>query len=189
MKGYYNRPDATRDAIDSEGWFHTGDIGVLEDGFLRITDRKKDIIINAYGKNIAPQPLEALLKSSPYIGTPVLIGDRRKFLVALIVPNFEKLERDAAAMGIHAASHEALVSNDRVKSIFQSEIDRFNQSLDRQEKIRRFALLPRDFTIDEDEITPSLKVKRKVIDKKYKDVIDQLYIDENVEDEREAKRA
>src|ERR1700757_450515 len=147
MKGYYNRPDATRDAIDSEGWFHTGDIGVLEDGFLRITDRKKDIIINAYGKNIAPQPLEALLKSSPYIGTPVLIGDRRKFLVALIVPNFEKLERDAAAMGVNAKSHEALVGDERVKSIFQSEIDRFNQSLDRQEKIRRFSLLPRDFTI------------------------------------------
>jgi long-chain acyl-CoA synthetase len=184
MQGYFNNPEATSQAIDSEGWFHTGDIGVLEDGFLRITDRKKDIIINAYGKNIAPQPLEALLKSSPYIGTPVLIGDRRKFLVALIVPNFEKLERDAAAMGVNAPSHEALVGNDKVKAIFQSEIDRFNQSLDRQEKIRRFALLPRDFTIDEDEITPSLKVKRKMIDKKYKDIIDSMYADEALMDER-----
>jgi long-chain acyl-CoA synthetase len=184
MQGYWNNPEATAQAIDGEGWFHTGDIGVMEDGFLRITDRKKDIIINAYGKNIAPQPLEALLKSSPYIGTPVLIGDRRKFLVALIVPNFEKLERDAAGMGIHAASHEALVGNERVKSIFQSEIDRFNQSLDRQEKIRRFALLPRDFTIDEDEITPSLKVKRKMIDKKYKNIIDSMYADEALMDER-----
>ncbi|HEY2323504.1 MAG TPA: long-chain fatty acid--CoA ligase [Thermoanaerobaculia bacterium] len=184
MQGYFNNPEATSQAIDAEGWFHTGDIGVLEDGFLRITDRKKDIIINAYGKNIAPQPLEALLKSSPYIGTPVLIGDRRKFLVALIVPNFEKLERDAAAMGVQASSHEALVGNNKVKAIFQSEIDRFNQSLDRQEKIRRFALLPRDFTIDEDEITPSLKVKRKMIDKKYKDVIDSMYADEAMMDER-----
>ncbi len=184
MQGYFNNPEATSQAIDEEGWFHTGDIGVMEDGFLRITDRKKDIIINAYGKNIAPQPLEALLKSSPYIGTPVLIGDRRKFLVALIVPNFEKLERDAAAMGINAPSHEALVKNERVKAIFQSEIDRFNQSLDRQEKIRRFALLPRDFTIDEDEITPSLKVKRKVVDKKYKDIIDSMYADEALMDER-----
>ncbi|HEY2830747.1 MAG TPA: AMP-binding protein, partial [Thermoanaerobaculia bacterium] len=184
MQGYWNNPEATSQAIDEEGWFHTGDIGVMEDGFLRITDRKKDIIINAYGKNIAPQPLEALLKSSPYIGTPVLIGDRRKFLVALIVPNFEKLERDAGAMGIHAASREALVANDRVKAIFQGEIDRFNQSLDRQEKIRRFALLPRDFTIDEDEITPSLKVKRKVVDKKYKDTIDSMYADEALVDER-----
>jgi long-chain acyl-CoA synthetase len=181
MKGYWNNDDATRQAIDEHGWFHTGDIGELDgDGFLRITDRKKDIIINAYGKNIAPQPLEALLKSSPYIGTPVLLGDRRKYLSALIVPNFEKLERDAAAQGIEFGSREELVNHDRVKALIQDEIDRFNQNLDRQEKIRRFALLPRDFTIEEDEITPSLKVKRKVIDKKYKTVIDQLYADENL---------
>ncbi len=181
MKGYWNNPEATAQAIDAEGWFHTGDIGEIDkDGFLRITDRKKDIIINAYGKNIAPQPLEALLKSSPYVGTPVLIGDRRKFLVALIVPNFEKLEREATARGITFKSPAELVGDDRVKALIQDEIDRFNQNLDRQEKIRRFALLSRDFTIDEDEITPSLKVKRKNIDKKYKDVIDQLYADENL---------
>jgi long-chain acyl-CoA synthetase len=190
MRGYFNNPEATAQAIDQDGWFHTGDIGLLdEEGFLKITDRKKDIIINAYGKNIAPQPLEALLKSSPYIGTPVLIGDRRKFLVALLVPNFEKLERDAAALGVQYHSKEELVRNEKVVSLFQNEIDRFNKNLDRQEKIRRFALLPRDFTIEADEITPSLKVKRKSIDKKYKDIIDQLYVDENVEEEREAKRA
>jgi long-chain acyl-CoA synthetase len=184
MKGYWNNPEATAQAIDADGWFHTGDIGVLEDGYLRITDRKKDIIINAYGKNIAPQPLEALLKSSPYVGTPVLIGDRRKYLVALLVPNFEKLQRDAAAMGVHAASNEELVRDERVRDLFQREIDRFNRNLDRQEKIRRFALLPRDFTIDDDEITPSLKVKRKVIDTKYKDIIDSMYADEALEDDR-----
>lgn len=191
MKGYWNNPEATAQAIDAEGWFHTGDIGVIDsEGFLKITDRKKDIIINAYGKNIAPQPLEALLKSSPYIGTPVLIGDRRKYLAALIVPNFEKLERDAASMGIRSESRDALVANDRIKALYQGEIDRFNRNLDRQEKIRRFALLPRDFSIDEDEITPSLKVKRKNIDKKYKDVIDQLYVGDGMEDEeREVKRA
>jgi long-chain acyl-CoA synthetase len=190
MKGYWNNPEATAQAIDSEGWFHTGDIGEIDkDGFLKITDRKKDIIINAYGKNIAPQPLEALLKSSPYIGTPVLIGDKRKYVAALIVPNFEKLERDASSMGINFKSRDELVGNDRVKAIFQTEIDRFNTNLDRQEKIRRFALLPRDFTIENDEITPSLKVKRKVIDKKYKDVIDQLYVDDGADEEREAKRA
>ena len=179
MKGYWNNPEATAQAIDSEGWFHTGDIGEVDaDGFLKITDRKKDIIINAYGKNIAPQPLEALLKSSPYVGTPVLIGDRRKYLAALIVPNFEKLERDATAMGVRFNSREELVDSEEIKKLYQKEIDRFNENLDRQEKIRRFALLPRDFTIDADEITPSLKVKRKVIDKKYKAIIDQLYIDE-----------
>ena len=181
MQGYWNNPEATAQAIDKDGWFHTGDIGEIDnDGFLRITDRKKDIIINAYGKNIAPQPLEALLKSSPYVGTPVLIGDRRKFLVALLVPNFEKLEREAATLGVKADSREDLVRDERVKKLIQSEIDRFNQNLDRQEKIRRFALLSRDFTIEDDEITPSLKVKRKNIDKKYKSIIDQLYADENL---------
>ena len=190
MKGYWNNDDATRQAIDPDGWFHTGDIGEIDaDVFLKITDRKKDIIINAYGKNIAPQPLEALLKSSPYIGTPVLIGDRRKYLVALLVPNFDKLERDSKAMGVPFNSRQELIANEKVQQIYQTEIDRFNLNLDRQEKIRRFALLPRDFTIDEDEITPSLKVKRKMIDKKYKEIIDQLFIDENLEDEREGKRA
>jgi long-chain acyl-CoA synthetase len=179
MKGYWNNPDATAAAIDPEGWFHTGDIGEIDaDGFLKITDRKKDIIINAYGKNIAPQPIEALLKSSPYVGTPVLIGDRRKYLSALIVPNFEKLEREAATLGVSTQSRDALVADDRIKALIQGELDRFNKNLDRQEKIRRFALLPRDFTIDDDEITPSLKVKRKNIDKKYKSVIDQMYVDE-----------
>jgi Long-chain acyl-CoA synthetases (AMP-forming) len=182
MKGYWNNDDATKQAIDPDGWFHTGDIGEIDaDGFLKITDRKKDIIINAYGKNIAPQPLEALLKSSPYIGTPVLIGDRRKYLVALLVPNFDKLERDAKAMGVQFATRDELIANERVQQIYQTEIDRFNTNLDRQEKIRRFALLPRDFTIDADEITPSLKVKRKMIDQKYKDVIDHLFIDENAD--------
>ena len=190
MKGYWNNPESTAQAIDADGWFHTGDIGEIDaDGFLKITDRKKDIIINAYGKNIAPQPLEALLKSSPYVGTPVLIGDRRKYLVALIVPNFDKLERDATGMGVTFRSRQDLVANDRVRELYQREIDRFNSNLDRQEKIRRFALLPRDFTIDDDEITPSLKVKRKMIDKKYKTIIDNLYIDDGMDDEREAKHA
>jgi long-chain acyl-CoA synthetase len=180
MRGYWNNEESTKQSIDEQGWFHTGDIGEIDsDGFLHITDRKKDIIINAYGKNIAPQPLEALLKSSPYVGTPVLIGDRRKYLVALIVPNFEKLEREAAALGVNVSSRDALVVDSRVKKLIQDEIDRFNTNLDRQEKIRRFALLPRDFTIEDDEITPSLKVKRKNIDKKYKSVIDQMYADEN----------
>ncbi|MEO8032930.1 MAG: long-chain fatty acid--CoA ligase [Acidobacteriota bacterium] len=178
MRGYFNNPEATAQAISSDGWFHTGDIGELTDGFLRITDRKKDIIINAYGKNVAPQPLEALLKSSPYVGTPVLIGDRRKYLVALIVPNFEKLERDAAAAGISWHTREELVANEKVKGIIQGELDRINLNLDRQEKIRRFRLLANDFTIDADEITPSLKVKRKVVDKNYKSLIDEMYIDE-----------
>lgn len=179
MKGYWNNPEATADVIDSEGWFHTGDIGEIDaDGFLKITDRKKDIIINAYGKNIAPQPLEALLKSSPLVATPLLIGDRRKYLSALIVPNFDRLEHEAKELGVNASSHEELVRDERVRMLFQNEIDRFNRNLDRQEKIRRFTLLPRDFTIEDDEMTPTMKVKRRNVDKKYKVLIDAMYSDE-----------
>jgi long-chain acyl-CoA synthetase len=182
MKGYFNNPEATAQAIDSEGWFRTGDIGQIDaDGYLKITDRKKDLIINAYGKNIAPQPLEGLLKTSPYIATPVLIGDRRKFISALIVPNFEMLEREARLSGISVKDNEELVSHPHILEIVQREIDRFNATLDRQEKIRKFVLLPRDFTIETGEITPSLKVKRKVIDEKYKQLIDSMYTDEQIE--------
>jgi long-chain acyl-CoA synthetase len=183
MKGYFNNPEATAQAIDRDGWFHTGDIGVIDkDGFLKITDRKKDLIINAYGKNIAPQPLENLLKSSPYIGTPILIGDRRKYLSAIIIPNFEKLERDARGMGIDFSTRQELVDHEQVKLLIQKEIDHFNRTLDRQEKIRRFTLLPDDFTIESGEITPSLKVKRKVVDEKYKHLIDAMYADEATAD-------
>ncbi|HEU5163156.1 MAG TPA: long-chain fatty acid--CoA ligase [Thermoanaerobaculia bacterium] len=179
MRGYFNNDEATEKAIDKDGWFYTGDIGEIDaDGFLKITDRKKDILVNAYGKNIAPQPLEGLLKTSPYIGTPVLIGDRRKFVTALIVPNFERLERDAHKMGISFASREELVGDERIREIVQRELDRFNHQLSRAEQIRKFVLLPRDFSIDEDEITPSLKVKRKTIDKKYKHLIDAMYADD-----------
>jgi long-chain acyl-CoA synthetase len=176
MRGYFNNDEATEKAIDEDGWFYTGDIGEIDaDGFLRITDRKKDILVNAYGKNIAPQPLEGLLKTSPYIATPVLIGDRRKFVAALIVPNFERLERDAQKMGLSFASHEELVVDERIRQIVQGEIDRFNHQLSRAEQVRKFVLVPHDFSVEEDEITPSLKVKRKTIDKKYKSQIDAMY--------------
>jgi long-chain acyl-CoA synthetase len=176
MKGYYNAPEATAEAIDADGWFHTGDIGELDaEGFLRITDRKKDLIITAYGKNIAPQPLENRLKSSPYISTPVLLGDRRQYLIALIVPNFERLEREMKEQGSSFSSPIEMVKDQRVRAIIQREIDQFNGEVDSQAQIRRFEILPREFTIDEDEITPSLKVKRKVIDRKYGDIIERLY--------------
>jgi long-chain acyl-CoA synthetase len=179
MRGYFNNDEATEKAIDRDGWFYTGDIGEIDaDGFLRITDRKKDILVNAYGKNIAPQPLEGLLKTSPYIGTPVLLGDRRKFITALIVPNFERLERDAKKMGLSFASREEMVRDGQIRQLVQREIDHFNQKLSRAEQIRKFVLLPRDFAIEEDEITPSLKVKRKSIDNKYKALIDAMYADD-----------
>lgn len=179
MKGYFNNPEATAAAIDNEGWFHTGDIGHIDgDGFLHITDRKKDLIINAYGKNIAPQPIENLLKTSTFVATPVLIGDRRKFVSLLFVPNFEALQREAKALGITVPSNKELIAHPQIIAAVQKDIDRFNSTLDKQEKIRRFTMLPQDFTIEGGEITPSLKVKRRVVDEKYKTLIDAMYVDE-----------
>lgn len=176
MRGYWNNEEATRAAIDPEGWFHTGDIGRIdEDGFVFITDRKKDIIVNSYGKNIAPQPLENALKTSPYIGTAVLIGDRRKYLVALIVPNFERLERELRDRGISFPSPIEMVEDPAVREIFQKEIDRFNEDTDRSEQVRRFTLLPRDFTVEAGEITPSMKVRRREVEEKYRELIDHMY--------------
>lgn len=178
MKGYWNNPQATAEAIDAQGWFHSGDIGEIDqDGFLKITDRKKDLIVSAYGKNIAPQPIEAALKTSPYIATPVLIGDRRKFLSALIVPNFERLERDA---GVQAGTRDELVRNPIVRELIQREIDQINRELAPFEQVKRFELLPEDFSVEGGDLTPSFKVKRREVDRKYKPVIDQMYVDEPV---------
>ncbi|MBW3672361.1 MAG: AMP-binding protein, partial [Acidobacteria bacterium] len=185
MKGYWTKPEATAEAIDADGWFHTGDIGHIdEEGFLTITDRKKDIIVTAYGKNIAPQPLEGMLKTSPWINTPVIIGDRRKFLAALIVPNFERLESEGRKMGLTWKDYNDLLEKPEVRKIFDEEIDRFNESIDRQERIRKFVLVPEDFTIEAGEITPSMKVKRRVVEEKYKNLIDEMYMDEDLVDTR-----
>ncbi|MBW3565883.1 MAG: long-chain fatty acid--CoA ligase [Acidobacteria bacterium] len=185
MKGYWEKPEATAQAIDPQGWFHTGDIGKIDsDGFLVITDRKKDIIVNAYGKNIAPQPLENQLKTSPWIATPVIIGDRRRFLVALIVPNFERLDKEREKRGESGTEFEELIQKDWVRKIFDEEIARYNAGIDRQEQIRKYTLLPRDFSIEDGEITPSMKVKRRVVEKKYASLIDDLYAEEDLADSR-----
>ncbi|HKC24151.1 MAG TPA: long-chain fatty acid--CoA ligase, partial [Thermoanaerobaculia bacterium] len=172
MKGYWNKPEATRDAIDSEGWFHTGDIGKIdEDGFLAITDRKKEILVNSNGKNIAPAPIEGFLKGDPFVSQPVVIGDRRRFLTCLIVPNFEKLEEWARANGLGKLSHEELIREERVRQVFQKTVDQWNQGRPHEQTIGKFALLPEELTIEGRELTPTLKVKRRVIDEKYKTVI------------------
>lgn len=176
MKGYYGRPDATAEAIDPDGWFHTGDIGVLdEEGFLRITDRKKEIIVNSNGKNVAPAPIESALKGDPFVAQPVVIGDRRKFLSCLVVPNFEKLREWAAKNGLGALSDEELVAHPRVEQIYQGIVDRWNEGKPNEQLIRAFKLLPRELTIEGGELTPTLKVKRRVVDQKFRSVIDGLY--------------
>src|SRR5262249_21704832 len=156
MKGYFNKPQATAEAIDSEGWFHTGDIGRLDDGFLSITDRKKDLIVLAGGKKAAPQPIENELKKSAYVGLPIVIGDRQKFLAALIVPNFDRIKEWAAARG-RPVKHEALDADPDVRRLFQREIDAYNADRPHHEQIRAFALLPSELTVEDGSITPTLK--------------------------------
>jgi long-chain acyl-CoA synthetase len=176
MKGYWNDPEATAEAIDDEGWLHTGDIGELdEDGFLRITDRKKEIIVNAYGKNIAPAPIEGRLKSSRFVGHAVLIGDRRKYLAALLVPDFEALEAWAQQQGIDAADRAALVERPEVRELFDREVRAVNEKLAHYEQIVAWTVLPEDFSVETGELTPTQKVKRRVIDDKYGDRIEALY--------------
>ena len=176
MKGYWNLPEATAEVIDAEGWFHTGDIGEIDaDGFLRITDRKKELIINAYGKNIAPAPIENSLKSSRFIGQAVVIGDRRKFLSALLVPDFEALKPWAERQGIGATSNQDLIHDARVRALMAQEVENVNSGLASFEKIVAWDLLPDDWTLETGELTPTLKVKRRVINQKYGDVLERLY--------------
>jgi len=175
MKGYFGKPDATAEVIDRDGWFHTGDIGhVDEDGFVVITDRKKEIIVNAYGKNIAPAPIENSLKASRWISQAVVVGDRRQFLCALIVPDFEALAPWAAAHGL-SGTNEELVAGAQVRALIAAEVEKVNERLARYEQIRSWDLLPAEFTLEGGELTPTMKVKRRVINVKYRAALDRLY--------------
>ena len=175
MKGYYRKPEATADAIDADGWFHTGDIGQLDaDGYLSITDRKKDLIVLAGGKKAAPQPIENELKRSPWIGMPIVIGDRQKFLAALIVPNFDRL-KEWAAVGNLAVNWTAIDANADIRRLFQHEIDAYNAGKAHHEQIRAFLLLPQDLSIEDGSITPTLKVKRRILENRYQSLIEGMY--------------
>ena len=177
MKGYYKKEEETNEAI-KQGWFYTGDIGHLdEDNFLYITDRKKDIIVTAGGKNVAPQIIENQLKTNPFISNAVVIGDRKKFVSALVVPEFEKLEGYAKASNIEYTSRKDLIENEKINNFMMSEIDRYSANFASYERVKRIVLLDRDFEIEKGELTPSLKVRRNIVEDKYKDVIDKLYQD------------
>jgi long-chain acyl-CoA synthetase len=178
MKGYLNNPDATREVIDDEGWFHTGDIGTLEDGLLRITDRKKDIIVTAGGKNIAPQPIENLVNSNKYVSQAVMIGDRRKFPVILVVPNFDQLERWAAEKKIEIPDRRALLAHPLVQSKMEREVIGGLEHFATFEKPKKVVLLEHDFTIESGELTPTLKVKRRTVDLIFRAEIDAAYAHE-----------
>ncbi len=176
MTGYYNKPQATAEALDSEGWFRTGDIGLLDpDGFLRITDRKKDIIVTAGGKNIAPQPIESLAKTSKFVAGAVMLGDRRPFPIMLIVPNFENLAAWAAQEGIPSSDTAALVALPEVQRKMEREVQTTLRDLAGFEMPKKFLLLPRDFSIEGGELTPKLSVKRAVVERRNAAAIERLY--------------
>jgi long-chain acyl-CoA synthetase len=175
MQGYFNKPEATAEAIDNSGWFHTGDIGELEDDFLRITDRKKDIIVTAGGKNVAPQPIEGLARGNKYVSQAVMIGDKRKFPLMLIVPNVEQLERWARFKNIPSQSRAELIANPTTQAKMEKEVFGVLEGLAHFEKPKKIVLLENDFSIETGELTPKLSVKRKVVDKKYKSLIDAAY--------------
>jgi long-chain acyl-CoA synthetase len=176
FREYFNDPAATREAIDPDGWLHTGDIGVLdEEGFLRITDRKKDIIVTSGGKNIAPQNLENLLKNDRYVSQAFVYGDRKKYLTALLTLAPEEIVAWAERQGIPDRSVEALARHPEVLQLMRGRIDEVNRGLASFEQVKKFALLETDFSQETGELTPTLKVRRKVVIEKYGRILDDLY--------------
>lgn len=176
MYGYYNKEQATLDAFTDDGWFRTGDIGEIdEDGYLKITDRKKELFKTSGGKYIAPSPIEQRIKSSRFVNQVVLVGNERKFASALIVPNFEMLLSYAAIKGYDLSKPSDFCGDARIHDLFERQIAEVTKGLSRYETVKKFALLENELTVDGGELTPTLKVKRRVVDKKYKAIIDRLY--------------
>jgi long-chain acyl-CoA synthetase len=178
MRGYFNKAQATRDAINSEGWFHTGDIGTIDaEGYLAITDRKKDLLVMSNGKNVAPQPIEQLVAGSPLIEQCVVIGDNKKFIAALIVPSLLGMKDWCAQNGV-AHNLEEMAKSPKVFEFLQAEVNRLCADLSNYERVKSIALLPNELTLEGGEMTPTLKVKRKVVNQKYADKIAALYPEE-----------
>ena len=176
FKEYWKLPDETKDAFTQDGWFKTGDIGSFdEEGFLMITDRKKDLFVTSGGKNIAPHPIEVALVTMPYIDQACLVGDGRKYLSALIVPDFSELGRYAKKNGITYEDNAELVHNPQVNALITKQVDAVNATLARYEQVKYFKILENPFTIESGELTPTLKVKRRVVFERYKTQIQELY--------------
>ncbi len=174
MKGYFNHPEATAEAIDADGWFYTGDIGTLENGLLRITDRKKDIIVTAGGENVTPSNLENGLKSSPYVAEACVLGDRRPYLIALVTLDAEELARFATAHDL-AGDHAALCRAPAIGALVDAQLAVVNADVARVAQIKRYRILTDRFSQETGELTPTLKLKRKVIAERYAADIDELY--------------
>ncbi len=175
MSGYYNQPGATA-AVMRDGWFQTGDIGTIDaEGYLTITDRKKDVLVTSGGKKIAPQPIESILRRSPLVSEVMVLGDRRKYAAALIVPDFPMLERRLRDLGRPPGEHAELVVRPDVIDLYQEIVDALNRELSQFERIKRIALLPSAFSVESGELTPTLKIKRTVVETRWRDEIERLY--------------
>ncbi|MXV17916.1 AMP-dependent synthetase/ligase [Hufsiella ginkgonis] len=178
MKGYYKRPDLTAEVIDADGFFHTGDIGQLNgEGFLSITDRKKEMFKTAGGKYVAPQIIENKFKESPLIEQVMVIGENRKFPAALIVPAFDALKDWCSKKNIPWSTRAEVICNPLVTDKYKRELDRYNEEFGHWEQVKKFALLPQEWTIEQGEMTPKLSLKRKVVTEKHRDIIEELYRD------------
>lgn len=176
MRGYWNDTEATAAVIDADGWLHTGDIGELDsDGFLRITDRLKNIIVTAGGKNIAPQPIENLVALSPHIAQVVMLGDKRPYPTLLVAPDFENLRAWASDQGIDTGDQERLVSHPRVVKLIEEEVFSRLGTLARYEMPKKIAIIPHEFTVEDGQLTPSMKVRRSVVEERYRDRIEEMY--------------
>jgi long-chain acyl-CoA synthetase len=175
MQGYYNRPEATA-AVLRDGWFRTGDVGRLDaDGFLSITDRKKDLLVTSGGKKIAPQPIENLLRLDPLVAEAVLISERRRFPAVLLVPEFGALERRMTETGAGWGTREEMVRRPDAIALYRTLVDAVNERLARFERIRKFVLLPEEFSIERGELTPTMKVRRKAVEQRWCDLIESMY--------------
>ena len=178
MLGYYNKPDATRDTFTADGWFKTGDIGEIDSaGFLKITDRKKELFKTSGGKYIAPALIEQMIKGSRFVNQVVLVGNEQKFPAALIIPNFEQLASFAKSEGLNIKTPTEFCAHSKIISLLEKQVTELTQELAKYEKVKKIALLSEELTVDGGELTPTLKVKRRVVNEKYKDVIEKIYAD------------
>jgi long-chain acyl-CoA synthetase len=179
MMGYYKRPDLTAQTIDKDGWLHTGDVGKFVEWngkkFLKITDRVKELFKTSGGKYVAPQVIENKIKESPLVEQVMVVGENQKFVGALIIPSYENLKDWATKKGISYSSREELLTNKLVLDEYERQIEEFNKYFGKVEQVKKFKLLPKEWTIEGGELTPTMKVKRKVVVEKYKDVIAEIY--------------
>ena len=176
FKGYYKDPAATADTIDKDGWLHSGDIGNIDaEGFLQITDRKKDLIITAGGENVAPALVEGYLKGIPVVSQAVVLGDRQRYLAVLLTLNADRIAIDAKACGSGACDPATAAKDEKFLGFLQRQIDTVNARLARVQAVKKFRVIPHEFTVEGGELTPTMKVKRKVVTEKYKNEIEKLY--------------